>query len=72
MSKRPFRKLKGVSKANDEYAMKHDRRPFVFNVTTKDGGTMEYQGNVAVDQCERLYSMFNELIVMCGDAKPSA
>jgi hypothetical protein len=71
MAKRPFRKLKGVSKANDEYAQKHDRRPFVFNVTTKDGGTMEYQGNVAIEQVDRLCEMFNEVIKM-QDAEPSA
>lgn len=68
MAKRPFRKLKGVSKANDEYAIANDRRPFVFNMTLPGGGTVESQGSVRPDQCERLAELFAEIHQLHSDA----
>jgi hypothetical protein len=59
--KRLFRKLKGVSKGNDEYAQQHNRRPFVFAMTCADGGTIESQGSVSPDKCKRLLEIFEEL-----------
>lgn len=63
-NRRPFRRLKGVSKENDAYSQKNDRRPFVFNFTTRDGGTIESQGNVHPGDVEELVKIFkrtNEL-----------
>lgn len=58
---RPFRKLPGVSKENDAYAIKHDRRPFVFNFTTVKGSTLTYQGNVKQEHVDELVKMFDRL-----------
>jgi Ser/Thr protein kinase RdoA (MazF antagonist) len=59
--KRPFRKLKGTSKANDAFAVANNRRPFVFNMTFADGSTVESQGSVKPEHCERLGEILVEL-----------
>lgn len=64
---RPFKKLKGTSKDNDEYCLENNRRPFVFNITTSDGGTIEYQANVDVSKVPRLIEIFKELSEMAKD-----
>lgn len=61
-SKRPFQKLKGVSKSNDEFAIANGRRPFIFSMTFKDGGTVHSEGNVKPEDCERLAEIFQELM----------
>ena len=61
VTKRPFRKLKGVSKANDDFAVANNRRPFVFSMTLADGGTVESQGSVKPEHCARLGEIFAEL-----------
>ena len=71
MTKRPFRKLKGVSKANDDFAVANNRRPFVFNMTFADGGTVESQGSVNPEHCERLGEIFAELHRLHSDADES-
>jgi hypothetical protein len=63
-SKRPFQKLKGVSKSNDEYAIANGRRPFVFSMTFKDGGTVHSEGNVRPEDCKRLAEIFDELMTL--------
>lgn len=64
MTKRPFRKLKGVTKQNDEYAMSTNRRPYVFNFVTKDGGSVESQGNIPIECVDRLVEILRELTEM--------
>lgn len=59
--KRPFRKLKGVSKANDDYALKHNRRTYIFSMTTEDGSSIESQGNVKPEHCKRLADLLVEI-----------
>lgn len=60
-SKRPFNKLAGVPKETDDYAVKHDRRPFVFNMAFADGSTVSSSGTVDKKHCERLAEIFMEL-----------
>jgi hypothetical protein len=60
-SKRPFRKLKGTGKANDEHAVANNRRPFVFAMTCQDGGTIWSGGSVNPKHCTRLGEIFAEI-----------
>ena len=60
-SKRPFNRLKGVPKETDEYAIKTDRRPFVFSMTFEDGGTVASSGCVRKEDCDRLAEIFKEI-----------
>ena len=62
MTKRPFKKLKGVSATNDAYSVKHNRRPFVFSMTFSDGSTVASEGNVKPEDCKRLSEIFQELM----------
>ena len=58
--KPPFQKIRGLKVDNYEYAYKHNRRPFVFSITTADGGTIETQGNVNIEDVPRLVEMLIE------------
>jgi hypothetical protein len=62
--KRPFQKLKGVTKENDEYAMFNDRRPFVFSMVFRDGSKVESEGSVRPEDCKRLAEIFKELMAL--------
>lgn len=55
-----MQKLKGINRKTHDYAVKHDRRPFIFSVTTEDGGTMELQHSVAKEDVAELVRMFRE------------
>jgi hypothetical protein len=69
MVKRPFRKLKGVSKDNDEFAIEHDRRPFIFSMTFASGTTVESQGSVKPEHCKRLSEILIELHKLSGESE---
>ena len=58
---RLFRRVKGTNKDLDKHALENDRRPFVFNFATSDGGTGESQGSVLKEDAPRLMEIFNEL-----------
>ena len=58
---RLFRRVKGTNKDLDKRALENDRRPFVFNFATSDGGTGESQGSVLKEDAPRLTEIFNEL-----------
>lgn len=55
-----FRKVRGLAIDNYEYALTHNRRPFVFSITTADGGTIKTQGNVNIEDVPRLVEMLIE------------
>ncbi len=63
-TKRPFQKLKGVSKDNDEYAIVNDRRPFVFSMVFSDGSKVESEGSVRPADCKRMAEIFKELMAL--------
>ena len=58
---RPFRKVKGVSKRADDFAQLHDRRTFVFSFNTADGGSIESDGSVLVEDAGRLAELWKEV-----------
>jgi len=58
---RPFRKVKGVSKRADEFAIENDRRTFVFSFNTRDGGSIESDGSVLPEDCEELASLWKKV-----------
>ena len=58
---RLFRRVKGTNKDLDKHALENDRRPFVFNFATSDGGTGESQGSVLKEDAPRLMEIFWEL-----------
>lgn len=60
-STRPFRKLEGTSKQNDEFCVLHNRRPYVFSFATADGGGIVSQGNVRPEDTEELVEIFKKL-----------
>ena len=66
---RPFKKLKGINKECDEYALEYDRRPYVFNFTTEDGGVMESTGSIKPKDCDRFWEIFKELQALGKTAK---
>jgi hypothetical protein len=69
MTKRPFKKLKGVSATNDAYAVEHNRRPFLFAMTFADGSIVESEGNVRPEDCKRLSEIFQELMKLAQMAE---
>ena len=58
---RPFKRVKGTSKGCDEYAVEHNRRPYVFNFAIEGGGTIECDGSVSIESVGRLLEIFKEL-----------
>ena len=70
MAKRSFRKLKGVTKGNDQYSLKHNRRPFVFSFTTSDGGTVEAQGNIRPEDVEEMTEIFHQAMKLHEKGQP--
>lgn len=61
-AKRPFRKLNGSTKSNDDYAVENDRRPFVFSMVFRDGSKVESEGSVRPEDCKRMTEIFTELM----------
>ena len=70
MTKRKFRKLKGVSKVNDEHSQKNDRRPFVFSITTSDGGLIESQGNIRPEDTGEMVEILNQAMKLHRKGQP--
>lgn len=61
MPRLPFRKLKGLNKATTDFAGKHDRRPVMFNITTTDGSTVEFQGSVTKADVPKLMKLLKQV-----------
>jgi hypothetical protein len=65
-TKKTTKKLPGVSDTNHQYALKHDRRTFVFSMTFRDGSTVVSEGSVLPRDCTRLSEIFQELMKLSG------
>ncbi len=60
-AKRPFRKLKGIDKSTDDYAIKNDRRTYMFNFNLPCGGAIESTGTVPKEKVEELVKIYMRL-----------
>ena len=58
---RPFRRLKGVSKEADQFAIANNRRPYVFGFTTEKGSTIIRDGSVPMGMDKELLVMWERL-----------